>query len=125
MTIHKLSPERAPAEPRLFSVGVSFQHDLYDLAETVIKTRAIQAFESAATRYPIHRVVRCAARRKLEDVFDDLALNLGLAPQRLDAGTLLLDGDGTFVSAEGRRKAGYCSCHFNMWTQSRARAGCS
>jgi ATPase family associated with various cellular activities (AAA) len=92
---------------------------LSDLGEAVIKTRVIQAFDNAATRYPIHREIRCAASNKLQDVFDDLALNTGLAPQRLDTGTLLLDGDGVFVSAEGFRKSGYCSCTFHVWAASR------
>ena len=92
-------------KPRPFNVGVTFNHDLYDLGEAVFKTRAIQAFESVATRYPIHRLVRCAVPRALQDVFDDLALNAGLAAQRLESGTLLLDGPGVFVHAEGKRKA--------------------
>ena len=118
MSIHKLAPERTdPSSP--FSVNVAFQHDLCDLGEAVIKTRAIQAFDNAATRYPIHRQIRCAASNKLQDVFDDLALNTGLVPQRLDTGSLLLDGDGVFVSAEGYRKAGYCSCTFNVWAASK------
>lgn len=109
-------------QPRPFNVGVSFSHDLYDLGEAVFKTRAIQAFESVATRYPIHRLVRCSVPRLLEDVFDDLALNAGLAAQRLDSGTLLLDGPGVFVHAEGKRKADYCSCTINVWADSKERA---
>ena len=105
-----MTTNELPDQPRPFNVGVSFSHDLYDLGEAVFKTRAIQAFESVATRYPIHRRVRCAVPRALEDVFDDLALNAGLAAQRLDSGSLLLDGPGVFIHAEGRRKAGYCSC---------------
>jgi hypothetical protein len=56
------------------------------------------------------------------DVFDDLAMNTGLAAQRLDTGTLLLDGPGVFVHAEGKRKADYCSCTFNLWADSKDRA---
>jgi energy-coupling factor transporter ATP-binding protein EcfA2 len=119
MSIHKLAPDRTKESSSPFSVSVAFQHDLHDLGEAVIKTRAIQAFDNAATRYPIHREIRCAASNKLQDVFDDLALNTGLAPQRLDTGTLLLDGDGIFVSAEGYRKSGYCSCTFNLWAASK------
>ena len=109
-------------QPRPFNVGLTFSHDFYDLGEAVFKTRAIQAFENVATRYPIHRLVRCAAPRRLVDVFDDLALNTGLAAQRLDTGTLLLDGPGLFVHAEGKRKADYCSCTFNVWADSKERA---
>lgn len=110
------------ASHRPFNVGVTFQHDLYDLGEAVMKTRAIQAFDNAAARFPIHRLVRCAARRTLESVFDDLALNFGLTAQRLDTGSLLLDGPGVFVQAEGRSHAGYCSATFNVWAESVARA---
>jgi hypothetical protein len=111
------------AQPQPFNVGLTFSHDLYDIGEAVFKTRAIQAFESVATRYPIHRLVRCAVPRRLEDVFDDLAMNMGLAAQRLDTGTLLLDGPGLFVHAEGKRKADYCSCTFNVWADGKERAG--
>jgi energy-coupling factor transporter ATP-binding protein EcfA2 len=119
MSIHKLAPERSKDSSSPFSVSVAFQHDLCDLGEAVIKTRVIQAFDNAATRYPIHRQIRCAASNKLQDVFDDLALNTGLASQRLDTGSLLLDGEGVFVSAEGYRKSGYCSCTFNVWAASK------
>lgn len=122
MSIHKLAPERGTPATRPIDVSITFNHDLYELGDAVMKTRAIQAFENAATRYPVHRLFRCAASRKLQDVFDDLALRSGLAPQRLDTGSLLLDGPGVFVSAEGTRKGNYCSCSFNVWAESRERA---
>jgi hypothetical protein len=122
MTLHKLNPERQPPEPRPINVGVSIQHELYSLADTVVNTRALQAFEMAVTNHPIHRIVRCAARRKLEEVFDDLALNMDLTAQRLDTGALLLDGPGVFLSASGNQKSDYCSCTFNVWAASPARA---
>lgn len=121
MTIHKLNPEKANAELRPFTAGISFNYELSDIGEAVFKTRAIQAFENVAAWYPIHRLVRCAARRKLEDVFDDLALGSGLTAQRLDTGTLLLDGPGVFVHADGWLKAGYSSCRFNIWGDSKSR----
>lgn len=120
MTVHKLSPERQLREPRQVNVGVSFQHWEDNLAGTVVYTRALQAVEMAVANHPIHRIVRCAARRKLEEVFDDLALHMDLTAQRLDTGTLLLDGPEVFVSAEGRQKSGYCSCTFNIWAASTA-----
>jgi hypothetical protein len=82
MSIHKLAPDRTLSSSTPFSISVAFQHDLCELGEAVIKTRAIQAFDNAATRYPIHRSIRCAASNKRQDVFDNLALNSGLAPQR-------------------------------------------
>src|SRR5689334_12694829 len=114
MSIHKLNPEWGQHAPAPLAVGLSFQHDLYGLADTVLKTRAMRALEQGAARYPIHRSVRCASRRKLEAVFDDLALKMGLNALRLDEGTLLLDGPDVFVSCEGRRKSEYCSCEFDI-----------
>jgi hypothetical protein len=122
MTIHKLNPERQPPEPRQISVGVSFQQELYTLVDTVVNTRALQALEMAVTNHPIHRTVRCAARGKLEEVFDDLALKMNLTAQRLGTGTLLLDGAGVFIHAEGKLKSDYCSCCFSIWAASPARA---
>ena len=122
MTIHKLNPERPPPESRHINVGVSFQQELYSLVDTVINTRALQAFEMALTNHPIHRTVRCAARGKIEEIFDDLATKMNLTAQRLDTGSLLLDGTGVFVHAEGKRKSDYCSCSFIIWAASVARA---
>lgn len=122
MTLHKLNPEAPSAETRPLSVSLSFQQDFYDLSEAVFKTRALQAFENVASRYAIHRVARCAVRRSVEATFDDLALNSGLAAQRLNRGTLLLEGAGLFVHADGRQKAGYCSCTFNLWADTKERA---
>ena len=122
MTIHKLNPERQPPEPRHVSVGVSFQQESYTLVDTVVNTRALQALEIAVTNHPIHRKLRCAARGKLEELFDDLALNMGLTAQRLEMGTLLLDGAGVFVHAEGTLKADYCSCCFSIWAATPGRA---
>lgn len=113
---------RGPGDRGSLSVGLSFRHELYDLGDTVLKTRAIRALENVAARYPICRSVRCATRRKVQDVFDDLALHMGMTALRLDEGTLLLDGPGVFVQAEGRRKADYCSCAFGIWADSKARA---
>jgi hypothetical protein len=122
MNIHKLNTESDAADAAPLAVGLSLQHDLYDLAETVLTTRAIRALEANATRYPIHRFIRCAAIRKLVPVFDDLALNSGLTAMRLEEGSLLLDGPNVFVQAKGNMKIEYCSCEFNIWTDTIARA---
>jgi len=118
MSIHKLNPERAITDETATSVGLEFQHKVFDLADSVIKMRGMRALESTGARYPIFRRVRCAARRKLEDIFDDLATQSGLAALRLAEGELLLDGPGVFIEADGWRKAGYCSCQFGIWTDS-------
>ena len=122
MSIHKFNSELARASTEALAVGLHFQHEIYGFAETVLKARAIRALEGVAVRYPIYRSVRCAARRKVEEIFDDLALHSGLGASRLDAMSLLLDGPGVFIEAEGRRKAEYSSCAFAVWTDSISRA---
>lgn len=82
----------------------------------------MRAIGDAVTRYPIYRLVRCAARGSLEEVFDDLALSTALAAYRLDDGELLLDGPGVFAHIEGARKSGYCSCTAEIWADTRMRA---
>lgn len=122
MSIHKLNTDQESSSAASLAVGLSFQHDLYDLAEAVLTTRAVRALDQAAARYPIHRLARCAATRRLVPIFDDLALHSGLSATRLDQNSLLLDGPGVFVQAKGWRKADYCSCEFNIWSDTIARA---
>jgi hypothetical protein len=98
---------------RRLCIGV--RGDLCDLADTILKVRALRAFDCGAMRFPIHRKVRFAARRPLEELFDDVALRAGLAAQRLDTASLLLDGPGVFVTAQGRRKTDYTSGVFDIW----------
>src|SRR6185437_3100402 len=122
MTIHKLNPEPATEGARPLAVGFSVQYREWSIADAILKARTVQAVGDAVGRYPIHRLVRCAVRGNIEDVFDDLALSAGLAPQRLDIASLLLDGPGVFAYASGARKSGYCSCSAEIWTDSKARA---
>ena len=89
--------------------------DLADPADTLLKIRALQSFDRSARRYAIQRTVRCAVRRPLEELFDNLALHTDFAAQRIDSTTLLLDSSGAFVSASGRRKMDYGSCTFEIW----------
>ncbi len=103
------------------SVQVSLTQELYDISDAIVRTRAIQAFDHAAKAYPIHRIVRCAVRRKIGLVFDDLALQMGCAAQRMGVGSLLLDGPGVFIGGEGYSKGEYVSCTFRVWTDSLAR----
>jgi hypothetical protein len=102
-------------------VHLTVRGDLADPADTLLKLRALLSFDRGAARYAVQRTVRCAVRRMLEELFDDLALHSGLAAQRLDGTSLLLDGPGVFVSASGRRKIDYGSCTFDIWADSLAR----
>jgi hypothetical protein len=97
---------------------LTLRGDLADPADTLLKIRALRSFDQSAMRYAIQRTVRCAVRRPLEELFDDLALHADFAAQRLSATSLLLDGLGAFVSASGRRKMDYGSCTFEIWADS-------
>lgn len=104
------------------SMRLMVRAELDDLAGTLLNLRALRAFNRAPARYPIHRVVRCAARGTVAELFDDLALRAGLAAQRFDTGALLLDGVGAFATLNGRPRAQYSSCTFTLWTDTPERA---
>ncbi|WP_169924082.1 AAA family ATPase [Sulfurifustis variabilis] len=91
--------------------------NVWDFTDMTLKTRFAQALERGVARYPIFRSVRIAARRDLEALFDDLAVNLGWRATRLDTGNVILDAEGLFVSARGFRKADYASCQFAIWAK--------
>jgi hypothetical protein len=97
---------------------LALRGDLSEPGETLLKLRALQSFDRGAARYAIHRTVRCAVRRPLDEVFDDLALHSDLVAQRMDSTSLLLDGPGVFISVEGSRKIDYGSCTFHIWAES-------
>lgn len=121
MNIHKLNPERGTPEHGALAVGLNFHHEIYGFADTILKARAIRALESVAAKYPVYRNTRYASRRKLEEIFDDLALQSGLSACRLGMASLLLEGPGVFIDAEGWRTAEYSSCGFSFWGDSVAR----
>ena len=79
--------------------------------------RAFQALDNDPSLFPVHRVLRFAVRRPLEDVFDDLALHAAPRAQRLEAGAVIFEGEGFFASATGRRKTDYSSGTIRVWTR--------
>jgi hypothetical protein len=92
MTVHRLNPEVTAESARWRAGDVQIGLEEHSIAQAIVKARALQSFGDVTTRYPIHRLVRCAVRGNLGEVFDDLALSTGLTPQRLHTGMLLLDG---------------------------------
>ncbi|MCX7063072.1 MAG: hypothetical protein NT024_00550, partial [Proteobacteria bacterium] len=74
-----------------------------------------------AARYPVHRVERCAVRKPVAELLDDLALQSGLAAHRPSESSLLLDDVGSLVSVRAMRKAEYTSCTFSIWASDRER----
>lgn len=100
---------------------LTLQADLESLADSILGMRAIRALDNDPSLFPIHRALRFAVRRPLEEVFDDLALHAAPRAQRLDAGSVILEGDGFFASATGRRKTNYASGSICVWARDLAR----
>jgi hypothetical protein len=92
--------------------------NVFDLASYAVQVRLAEAWAQGGPGYAIHRHLHFSARRDLQAVFDDLAVNLGWRAQRFDAVSLLLEADGLLVSASGTRKPDYCSRAFDIWGQS-------
>src|SRR6185436_9729761 len=47
---------------------VTVQGEMAYFSDTILKARAVQALDWGARRFPIHREVRFAARRRLEEL---------------------------------------------------------
>jgi hypothetical protein len=99
-------------------VTANLSMDLWDFADLSLKQRFAQSLTDGAVRYPVHRVLRFAARIELETYFDALALDTGWNAQRLEATSMILDAPDIFISAHGGRKSEYCSCYFGIWAAS-------
>ena len=80
---------------------LTLRGDLSDIGNVLLALRALGGFDSGPMHYPFYRLARVAARRPLDELFDDLAQHAGLAAHRLGEGSLLLDGPGVLVSARG------------------------
>jgi hypothetical protein len=122
MTLHKLNPEVAPKALPPLDIGVMLSHKEYGFANTIVRARAARAISGAPTRYPVHRLIRCAVRSRLEPLFDDIALMSGVDAHRLEEGWVLLDGPGLFASVWGAWKIGYSSFNAHVWADTPARA---
>lgn len=96
---------------------LTLQADLDSLADSMLGMRAIQALDNDPSLFPVHRVLRFAVRRPLEEVFDDLALHAAPRAQRLEEGAVVIEGDGFLASATGRRKTDYSSGSIRVWAR--------
>lgn len=95
---------------------------VHHVGSLVLDNRVVRAMTEGVSRYPIYRVARFAARVELEALFDAIALDSAWRAERIHAESMLLDGDGVFVHANGTRKLDYCSCAFYVWAADIARA---
>src|SRR4051794_15584972 len=87
MTLHKLNPESVPKAVPPLDIGVVVSHREFELTHTILRARIARAMSCAPACYPIHRLVRCAVRSKLEPLFDDIAMNAGMDAHRLESGS--------------------------------------
>ena len=122
MSIHKLQTERGDRGSAGAAVNISLTSELYDLAGSVVRARAVRACDMATASLPVYRLLRWSVRRTALDLFDDLALDVAFSAQRVSAGMALLSAPGLFISAVGHEKGDYCSCVFQVWAESRVRA---
>jgi hypothetical protein len=112
LTVKKV-PEPTKALNSFVAIG---NQQIWDFPDLILKARFAEAIQSGASRYPIFRRLRFAARTDLDHLFDRMALDLGWRAQRLDANSILLDGDEVFIVGRGGRKAAYCSGYFSIWS---------
>ena len=122
MSIYKLPTERAGRDNGGASVNIALNTELYDIAGAVVRARAVRACDLATRSLPVFRLLRWSVHRKVNDLFDDLALDVAFSAQRIGAGAALLSAPGLFISASGHDKGSYCSCVFQVWAESRLRA---
>lgn len=112
-SIFRLKQRRLALDlPRL-----TLQADLDSLAGSMLGMRAIQALDNEPSLFPVHRVLRFAVRRPLEEVFDDLALHAAPRAQRLEIGEVVIEGEGYFATATGRHKTNYSSGSIRLWAR--------
>ena len=98
------------------------QYQQWDFGDLVLKSRMLEAMKDSASRYPICRSLRFAAREKLPELFDRYAIQPDWQAQRLNATYLLLEAEGVFITAHGNWKSDYCSCSFTIWADGVERA---
>jgi hypothetical protein len=122
MTLHKLQADLEPRDENPAAVHISLTSELWDLAASVIRARAVRAIDLASRALPIYRHLRWSVPRKVDELFDALCADAGFSAQRIDGGNALLTGPGLFVAAEGHDKGSYCSCVFQVWADERGRA---
>jgi hypothetical protein len=88
-----------------------------ELVESLLGLRALQAFDASPALFPVRRELRFAARRPIEKLFDQLALEVSTRAHRIDGNSMLIEGDGYLAEIKGRRKMEYTSGTANVWAR--------
>jgi hypothetical protein len=122
MTIHKLNAEAMPKAAPPLDIGVMLSHREHSFVDTIVRARAARMISGAPMRFPVYRLMRCAVRSKLEPLFDDIAMQVGVDAHRLEGGWVLLEGPGLFASVWGAWKTSYSSFVAHVYAESPARA---
>jgi ATPase family associated with various cellular activities (AAA) len=89
-----------------------------ELVESLLGLRALQAFDVSPAVFPIRRELRFAARRSVDSLFDQLALQAGTRAHRIDGNSLLMEGEGYVAEIKGHRKIEYTSGTAHVWARS-------
>jgi hypothetical protein len=105
-------------DDRDLPVGLTLGSGYGDVVGMLLRIRTLRAFDRGAARYPVHRTERCAVRRPLDELLEQIALQGSLTAQRLSESSLLLDGPATLVHVQGKRKSDYTSLSFDCWAES-------
>jgi hypothetical protein len=95
---------------------------VWDFGELVLRSRTARALEQGTTLYPVFRELRFAARIEHEVLLDAIALDPAWRAERLFSETLILIGEGLYVTGYASRKADYSSYNFYVWAESLVRA---
>jgi hypothetical protein len=88
-----------------------------ELVESLLGLRALRAFDVSPALFPIRRELRFAARRPVEKLFDQLALQVSTRAHRIDGNSMLIEGDGYLAEIRGRRKMEYTSGTAHVWAR--------
>ena len=88
-----------------------------DLLESLLGLRALQAFNVTPAVFPIRRELRFAARRSVDSLFDQLALQAATRAHRIDGNSMLMEGEGYLAEIKGRRKIEYTSGTVHVWAR--------
>jgi hypothetical protein len=95
--------------------GVAVRAESTALAESLLGLRAFQAFNVSAAHFPIHRELRFSSRRRIAELFDDLALRVAPRAHRVELGSIVMEGEGFFGTITGRYKTDYTSGTARVW----------
>ena len=89
-----------------------------ELVASLLGLRALRAFDVSPAAFPIRRELRFAARRSVDILFDQLALQAATRAHRIDGNSMLMEGEGYVAEIKGRRKIEYTSGTAHVWARS-------